>query len=410
MMLLKNRILRFLCALCAVSIALAQLQAIPLADSDTDIGKMSSVYGYVLDDYIRTYGVISSEYPHGSPDSEYGTTGVIYGDTVQLDSSLPPYLLIYLTEAKYQTASCHIWKYNEHLKKAERVAILEKNYNDITDCNGEFSLGWTDNKKYVVYKEYRHGELCNSEYYTAVGNDAFRYVNNPEFVNETGIMDFNRYYFNCDVDVSFYNKALSDFYDTLKNSAADSISLENFADRLDKNDESALEAAAARAVGFKSFDISDYGSIAEYEHAVKSLDATDKFYLITHFYNLGDEIYYMRFSTDRSYYNYALLRKTDVADGGYQLLKIRTDCIPLSGSELAEIKEKYLKNNLLYKKSRKTIKALKTEEAKPARKAKIHIEKKLDRRIRIPSACIGGAAVILLATLLWIKLYSDDNS
>lgn len=405
-MLLKNRILRLLCVLCAISIVMSQI-AVP-AGAEYDSGKMASVYGYVLDDYIRTYGVISNEYPDGSPDSGYGTTGVVYGDIVQLDNEMPPYLVIYLTEAKYHTASCHIWAYNEEAKKAERVAILEKDYNKIIETNGEFRLGWTDDKRYIIYKEYYRGQLCAAEYYTMAGTDAFRYVNNPPYVNEVGIMDFNRYYFHSGVDVSYYNKPLSVFYDSLKNSAADSIQLENFADRLGNEDEDALEKTASKVIGFKSFDIADYSSTYEYEQAVQSPETEDRFYLITHVYNLGDEIYYLRFSTNRSYYNYALLRKTDMIEDGYQILKVMTDCIPLSASELESIKNSYTKNNLLYKKSKTSLKAQKNTAPKATREPKIKVNKVIDRRLRLPAACIGGAIVLALLTLLWIKLYNDD--
>ena len=399
---LKNRIIHLICA-ASITLSASASAAVPVHDS----GKMSSDYGYVLDDYIRTYGVISDEHPNGSFEAD-GTTGVVYGDTVMLDPDLPPYLIIYVSEDKYKTASCHIWKYNEVTKKADRIAVIEKAYDEIIDKNGEFALGWTDEKKYIVYKEYKNNVLCNSEYYTAIGNDAFKYVNNPGYINESGIMDFNRYYFHSGINVSEYNKALSDFYDTLKNDAADSIELENFADRLDKEDEDALEKTAAKIIGFKSFDINDYTSSAEYENALAYPKTEDRFYLITHLYDLGERIYYMRFSTDRSYYNYALLRKTDTVSDGYQILKVRTDCIPLSASELDEIRDKCLKSNLLYKKSKTALKAQKVSEQKPQREPKIKIEKKLDKRFRLPAACIGGAIVLSLIALLWIKLFNDD--
>ena len=404
---LKNRILKLLCILCASSVLLLSVPVF----AQSDVGKMSSMYGYVLDDYIRTYGVISDEYPHGSPDSGYGTTGVIYADLVNLDSNMPPYMLIYLTEAKYEVVACHVWKYDEATKKAERIAILEKDYSEFTDITGEFGLGWTDEKKYVVYREYREGNIINSNYYTAIGDDAFMYVNNPAYINEVGIVSFNCAEVTSCINDSYYNEALSQFYDKLKDSAANSITLENFADRLSTENEDKLENVASKVIGFKSFDISDYSSSEEYLEAVKSPVTNDRFYLITHIYNLGDEMYYLRFSTDRSYYNYALLRKTDMLDDGYQILKVSTDCIPLCASELDEIKEEYTKNNLLYKKSKRTLKAEKVSAdatEKPKREPKIKIDKVFDRKIRIPAACIGGAIMLSLLTILWIKLYSED--
>ena len=49
-----------------------------------------------------------------------------------------------------------------------------------------------------------------------------------------------------------------------------------------------------------------------------------------------------------------------MADNGYQILKVRTDCIPLSDRELKQIKADYDRNTLLYKKSKGTLKLSKT--------------------------------------------------
>ncbi len=403
---LKNRILRLMCILCAISVIFTYL---PAAAYETDEGKMASMFGYVVDDYLRTYGVISNEHPQGSLECEDGTTGVVYFDEVMLDKNLPPYLVVYLTEAKYGIAACHVWKYNKYTKSAQRVAIIEKNYRSLTETVGEFSLGWTDDKKYVIYKEYSDGKPINEEYYTIIDDDAFRYVNNPPYVNAVGVMDFSSAYFHSGIDVSWYNKQISVFYDNLKNTASDSITLENFADRLDEKDEALIEKSVSRAVGFKSFDIADCKSEEEYENSLKMPQTENKFYLITHIYNLGDEIYYLRFSTNHAYYNYALVRKTDVLPDGYQILKIMTDCIPLCASELDEIKDGYMHNNLLYKKSANTLKIKpETEPKKKEKEPKIKINKVFDKRLRLPAACIGAAIVLSLLTLLWIKLYNDN--
>ena len=142
----------------------------------------------------------------------------------------------------------------------------------------------------------------------------------------------------------------------------------------------------------------------------------DRFYLISEAYNLGDEIYYVRFSTDRSYYNYALLRRSDMADNGYQILKVRTDCIPLSDRELKQIKADYDRNTLLYKKSKGTLKLSKTSKyddsdglSEPTKAPAIHIEKSLKSSTRLPAVCLGGGIAIALLTVLWVYLYSDNN-
>ena len=165
-----------------------------------------------------------------------------------------------------------------------------------------------------------------------------------------------------------------------------------------------------------------------YEAALDSLKLnSDRFYLISNMYNLGDEIYYVRFSTDKTYYNYALLRRSPDAENGYQILKVCTDCIPLADIELREIKEKYKRNILLYKKAKGNIKLERkskyikdtpmpttsvdagSAEAKPNSEPKIKITKMIGRHMRLPVACIGGGISIGLLTALWLYLSSDDD-
>ena len=133
-------------------------------------------------------------------------------------------------------------------------------------------------------------------------------------------------------------------------------------------------------------------------------------------YNLGDEIYYVRFSTDKSYYNYALLRRSDTVENGYQILKISTDCIPLADVELKQLKEEYSRNTLLYKKTKGSLKLQKKvkQEGEPeapqiTKAPKILIEKMIDSRMRLPAACIGGGIAIALLTILWVFLYGTDD-
>ena len=127
---------------------------------------------------------------------------------------------------------------------------------------------------------------------------------------------------------------------------------------------------------------------------------------------MGDEIYYIRFSTDRSYYNYALLRRSDDAENGYQILKVRTDCIPLSDRELKQIKTDYDRNTLLYKKAKGSLKLSKycaDDNAEPSKKPLIQIDKSFDKQTRLPIVCIGGGIAVALLTILWVYLYSDND-
>lgn len=416
---MRKKTYKILCALCSLTVLLSCITLDCTATSDEPVGKMSAIYGYVLNDYISTYGVISTSEENGAIYDEEGgeisPTGVVYGDVVNFDDNENPYLVIYITEGLYNTASCHIWKYNEETEAAERIAILEKEYDDI-DRNrmGEFNLGWNDEKRYITYKEYIDNNVVSSEYYTVINGDALMYVNNPTDVYEAGIMDFNAYYFHPGIDVSNYNKTLGDFFDDLKNAAADSVTYEDIAERLAAEDEARVETVLAKAVAYENFDISNYDSIDEYQEALKEPTNSDRFYLISNMYNLGDEIYYVRFSTDKSYYNYALLRRSDTAENGYQILKVSTDCIPLSDRELKQLKEEYSRNTLLYKKTKGSLKLekkVKDTSGTPQATTvpKIIIDKMIDSRMRIPAACIGGGIAVALLTILWVFLYGNDE-
>lgn len=416
---LRKRIYKFICTICSISILLSGITVDHTALADEPVGKMSAVYGYVLNDYIATYGAVTtSETNSALYDENGGTispTGVVYGDVVNFDDNENPYLVIYITEGIYNTASCHIWKYNEQTEAAERIAILEKEYDSI-DRNkmGEFNLGWNDEKRYITYKEYVDHNVVNAEYYTVIDGDALMYVNNPKDVYEAGIMDFNAYYFHPGVDVSNYNQTLNNFFDDLKNAAADSVTYEDIAERLTPEDEARVEAVLSKAVSYENFDISDYDSMDKYQAALREPTNSDRFYLISNMYNLGDEIYYVRFSTDKSYYNYALLRRSDSVENGYQILKVSTDCIPLADRELKQLKEEYSRNTLLYKKAKgylKLQKKVKEPSGAPevTKAPKILIDKIIDSRMRIPSACIGGGIAIALLTILWVCLYGSDE-
>ena len=105
-----------------------------------------------------------------------------------------------------------------------------------------------------------------------------------------------------------------------------------------------------------------------------------------------------------------------MADNGYQILKVRTDCIPLSDRELKQIKADYDRNTLLYKKSKGTLKLSKTSKyddsdglSEPTKAPAIHIEKSLKSSTRLPVVCLGGGIAIALLTVLWVYLYSDNN-
>ena len=106
------------------------------------------------------------------------------------------------------------------------------------------------------------------------------------------------------------------------------------------------------------------------------------------------------------------MRRSDDAENGYQILKVRTDCIPLSDRELKQIKTDYDRNTLLYKKSKDSLKLSKQSDcdnAQPSKKPLIEIDKSISSRTRLPIVCVGGGIAVALLTILWVYLYSDND-
>ncbi|MCC8160810.1 MAG: hypothetical protein LIO53_05810 [Oscillospiraceae bacterium] len=413
---MKNRIFRFLSVFCSIIIAISCLSFSGVS-ADEPVGKMSSVYAYVLNDYLYTYGAMHTENAGDSlTDDGSGTfapNGVIYAEIINFDANESPYLVIFLAEAQYNVASCHVWKYNDETEIAERIAVLDSNYSLLGQGEtGVFSLGFSNEKRYIIFQSRKDNELVGADYYTAINGDAFEYVNEPSVLNVVDVMDFGCDYFHSGIDISKYNKTVGDFFDDSKNSAADSVTYEDIAEHLSDEDEGQIEAVLKNVTSFTDFDIANYTSMEEYKEALNIEPNGDRFYLISEVYDLDDEIYYVRFSTDRSYYNYALLRRSDDAENGYQILKVRTDCIPLSDRELKQIKSDYDKNTLLYKKAKGSLKLnKKSSNDKPAESKAplIQIEKTVSSRTRLPAICIGGGIAIALLTILWVYLYSDSD-
>lgn len=411
---LKSRILRYLAAFCSIAF-LMSLLTFNETYADEPVGKMSSVYAYVLNDYMYKYGTMYTENPGDAfsidYDSEELPNGVVYSEIVNFDANSRPYIVIFFASAENYTASCHIWEYNEEEEIAEQTAALDVDYRNLTDGQvGVFSLGASNEKRYITYNLVENDEIIYTDYYTVINGDAFKYVNAPMVFDEIGVMDFSSSYFHSGVDISQYNQNLDGFFNKLKNSAADSVTYEDIAQRLGDSDEKQIESVLKYALNFTDFDIANYTSMEEYREALNVEPNGDTFYLISEAYDLSDEIYYIRFSTDRSYYNYALLRRSDDAENGYQILKVRTDCIPLSDRELKQIKTDYDRNTLLYKKAKNSLKlGRETDDGNSNKTPLIHIEKTLNRQTRLPIICIGGGISIALLTILWVYLYSDND-
>lgn len=417
---MKNRIFRVVSLLSAIAISLSCL-TFGSVSADEPVGKMAAMYAYTLNDYIFTYGTLTTKNAGDSfrfDEGDAHPNGVIYSEIVNFDANENPYLVIFLADASYNVVSCHVWKYDEQKERSERIAILDVNYEQLADGQvGAFSMGFNNDKRYIIYRAYENDVQKRADFYTAIDGDAFKYVSQPPVLSEIGVVDFSNRYFHSNVDISQYNLTLNQFFDKLKNTAADSVTYEDIAERLSAEDEAQIEEVLKTVTGFTNFDIADYSTIDAYREAVKVKPNGDRFYLISEAYDLGDEIYYVRFSTDRSYYNYALLRRSEDAENGYQILKVRTDCIPLSDRELKQIKTDYDRNTLLYKKTKGKLKLLKPGEEKKdseeklaeTKKPFIQIDKMFDSESRLPIVCIGGGVALALLTILWVYLFSDND-
>ncbi len=416
---MKKGILRFISVLCAVTVILSCL-TLSSVNADEPVGKMSAVYAYVLNDYLYTYGALSTreagETLRADEENGFAPRGVIHSEVINFDANENPYLVIFFADSDYSLVSCHIWKFDEETEEAKKIAALDVNYSMLSEGQvGAFVMGFNNEKRYIIYRVYENDALSYEEYYTAIDGDAFMYVNAPGTLSEIGVADFSGEYIHPNVDVSDYNANIGKFFDELKNTAADSVTYEDIAERLTDEDEEQIEAVLKNAVNFNNFDIADYATMDEYRNALTAEPTGDRFYLISEAYSLGDEIYYIRFSTDRSYYNYALLRRSPDAENGYQILKVRTDCIPLSDRELKQIKRDYDRNTLLYKKAKGSLKLLKESkysssgEPKPTKEPVIQIDKPFSSRTRLPVICVGGGVAVALLTILWVYLYSDND-
>lgn len=422
---MRIKLYKLLCLLCSLFVLATCISV--YADNNIDDGtlgdrpngRMSAVYGYVLNDYINTYGVISTEHQWGNTTGKKGRPeGVIYADIVNFDNNENPYLVIFVADGSYSYASCHIWSYNEEKEKAKRIAVLNEKYSDIRGRRGGFFIGWDDNKRYILYKEFSGDRIYSEECYTVINGEAFRYVNAPSVGNDVAVIDFNNAGIRSYTDISGYNVALTKFFDSLKNAAAESVTYEDIADKITGEEAELLEKTAANAAGFDNFNIEDYSTIEEYEAALKKESGNERFYLISNIYALGDEMYYVRFSTDISYYNYVLLRRTDREEEKYQILKVRKDCIPLSDRELRQLKDEYLKSTLLYKKAKDSLipqgeaganrDTLKNDNMFDIPKI-ISIPKVFDARITKPAALLGAAVVISMLVGLWIYFLEHDD-
>ena len=421
---MQNRLHKIVC-LFTVLIILLMMNISPVyakKEEKNPIGIMSSAYGYALNDLISAYGVTATATPgevFPASDlaymSEYG--GVVYADLIDFNQNGVPFMVVFLIDRAKSSSEVHIMHYNSQTNQVDEIGIISKPYDSIADnmC-GEFNIGFDNGKSYISYILYENQVPVYDEYYTVIDNNAFMFVKSPQGISNTGIMDFNSRYFHSNMDISYYNKTLGDFFKKLKDTAADSVTLDDISQNLDKTEEDLVEDTLSKAVGYCDFDISRFKSMTEYKQSINNTTNSDRFYLITNMYSLGEEIYYVRFSTDRSYYNYTLLRRSDAAENGYQILKVRTDCIPLSDYELEKIFETYKRNTLLLKKASDKLKLTKnpdsgTEKEPKIKLPKIETKKFIPKDFKFPLTLIGGGlalAVLLVVFVIIIRMNKED--
>ena len=396
---------RLLCFVCALMLCLAQTSAFA---TDTDNSYATS-YAYALNSAMLGNGVVSTE---SCGDyilfGENYPTGVLYADLVEFSNNTTPCLLIFRTEDN--CVAVDIYKYNG--KTAEYITTIRKSYAVPANTTVEVALGDNRINRFIVFNEYTDGILSNQEHYTVLNGNAYCAVKTPENVTFCGVVSFSDSALHPEVDVSVYNKYLDMFFSTLKDMSAENVSYTNILDDITEQEKEKISRVLKKTAEFNTFDIGDYATMSEYSLAVKMHEGEGKFNAITHIYDLGEELYYVRYSTDICFYNGTILRRCDTALDNYQILCVRNDFIPLSDMELSGLKEAYLKNKLVLQKSAGTME----RKSDPVIKInKLDIEKKVDLpqmvspNLRKPVALIGGGVCLALFVLLWYFISSNDD-
>ncbi len=408
---MKKTIQRLVGALCVLCVCFS-FSITPVSAGDTP---WASSFAYTLNDEILNYGSLSTEnsgeYLNVNCDTGEYPQGVIYADLMTFDNNYEQYLVTVRSDSYRGGVFVDVYRYDEVTKKVELLSVLSKGYNMADDIVREISWGHNDTRRYIVFTDYKNGDKIHSEYYTVIDGVMYLSMTEPEATGLSGVVTFGRTYLHPEIDVSYFNDQLSVFFTSLKDYCAENIGYENILDNITRDEIDDLKIVLNKTAGFRTFDISDYDTMAEYALAVKEHDGEAELNAITHVYDLGEEIYYVRYSTDQCYYNGAVLRKTDAVLDNYQILLVRNDYIPLSQNEADNLRDTYLKSKLLLEKSEESIES----KDKPLFGSKLDIEKKIDvpkvvsGDMKLPIALIGGGVVLALFVVLCVIMGKDDE-
>lgn len=407
---MKKTLYRLMSLFCAFIILLSM----PVTYAEKNNEPWASVYAYTLNSAMLNCGVVSTSECGGYIDiSENCPTGVIYADIVKFTNNAEPCLVLMYSDANNNCISTDIYRYNKKEKSAEIITTISKSYSIGASRIAEIALAEGGDYRYIAYTEYEGDAAVVEEYYTVIKNDAFERVDAPENKSLSGVVSFTNDYLHPEVDVSYYNEPLSVFFSTLKDYSASNVSYTDILDNITSEERDRLSRVLKRTAEFDyPFDIGEYTNMSEYSLAVNVHNGNGVFNAITNVYELGDELYYIRYSTDRCFYNGTVVRRTDKVTDNYQILAVRNDFIPFSDAELANLKEAYSKNRLVLDKSAGSME-LKNEPVIEVNK--LNIEKQIDvpqlisPSLRKPLALIGGGVCLALFIILWIFMSRDDK-
>lgn len=395
-----NKCISFLCA-CVIAMTLM----LPVANAK-DIA-YSGAFARTLNAAMLNCGIIRTDKPNGFIDiSNTAPTGVIYADTVTFENGEKPCLIVVYSDGVNGSIAVDIYRYDGDV--AELVTTIRKPYDIENGHIGEVALAEGGDYRYIVYNEYNGDTKVCEEYYTVISNYAFSRVSPPEEKTLFGIASFTDTYIHPEVDVSNYNHYLTKVFSEFKDGAAKSVTYNDILYSITEEEHNRLSRVLSRTAEFTDqFDIGEYSQMSEYSLAVNKHEGNGKFNAITNVYDLGDELYYIRYSTDLCFYNGTIVRRTDKVTDNYQILNVQNDCIPFMDNELKNLKTAYMKNRLVLEKSQGSMEL----KNKPIIEVnRLNFDKHIDMpqmvspNLRKPLALIGGGVILGLFILLWVYL------